>query len=126
MISKRLFDKLEGSKTVTLRELKDINIESMKSGYNRTIYFKEWFNLLKEAIYKNQSKYGHWKGMNTRIMLRPLMIHEHKMMEKCEPHMRCHLESCQPDFPFVMIDIDMDTFNALQDVQSFINEIAAA
>ena len=120
MISNDTLQKLKGWKTVSLRELKVINKESIHLGLNRAVEWKTFFNALKNEMNKVGSV-GHWRGMKTNVMLQPLMVHEHKGGKKTDPHMRCLVETCQPNFPYsVLIDVKMTTFKRLMDVNEFL------
>ena len=64
-------------RVITLRQLKEINNESVACGYNRNIWFNEFSKKLKESMYRLKGELGTWRGMKTRVMLEPLMVHEH-------------------------------------------------
>lgn len=66
---------------------------------------------------------------NLNFIVAPIMIHEHRMGESCEPHMRCFLyvpnklegtidEIANSGFQPVVVDFDMALFFALPTVQS--------
>lgn len=108
-------------KIVDLKTLKEINKESIKKDYNRNI---EW-GLFQSALMKsmNERREVVWKGMNTIVALVPLMIHEHKMGEKCEPHVRCRVDTnyCLSDF--LTLDIPMDLFHSLMGVETYMEKL---
>jgi len=104
-------------KIVDLKTLKEINKESIKKDYNRNI---EW-GLFQSALMKsmNERREVVWKGMNTIVALVPLMIHEHKKGEKCEPHLRCQVFTDNCVGFFVTLDVPMDLFDSLMDVETY-------
>ena len=106
-----------------LRDVKSINKHSIKLNYNRTLNFKNVFDDLKIAFNKDENVV--WRGMNTRVLLIPLMIHEHKRGEKCEPHVRCFVFTHNLLSSFITLDVRTDVYAELltyDEVKNLVNE----
>ena len=67
-------------------------------------------------MYRLKGEMGTWRGMKTRVMLQPLMVHEHKKGVMCEPHMRCRIDECMLVGTFLTLDVPMNTFKKLTSV----------
>ena len=78
---------VDENRWVSLKTLRVLNKESVDNGYNRNLWVKVFEKGLKEVMDKSEKV--SWKGLKTQVCLIPLMIHEHKGGEPCEPHVRC-------------------------------------
>tara|TARA_B100001057_G_scaffold409312_1_gene423919 strand:- start:104 stop:553 length:450 start_codon:yes stop_codon:yes gene_type:complete len=121
--TENLSSELLQCRALLLRDLKNINKHSTKLHYNRTLKFKSLFDALKTAFNKHEELV--WRGMNTRVLLNPLMIHEHKRGEKCEPHFRCSVFTHNLLSSFITLDVRTDVFAELltyDEVKNLVNE----
>ncbi len=119
-----IMKKVEGHKVVSLAELKTINKESIDKGYNRNLEMKLFTQALKTAMYEGNGENGCWRGMKTKVMLVPLMTHNHKSGVECEPHLRCHVEEMGLVSPNLTLDVPFSTFNDLTDLTEVLKEVA--
>jgi len=101
-------------KGLTLHDLKKINKNSIKEGYNRNIYFSKFKMKLKEEMQKDTTKFGHWNDMDTMVCIQPIMIHEHKSGVKTAPHMRCFIRTTFESVNDLIIDITMKDFRNIK------------
>ncbi len=101
-------------KAVNLHELRKINKNSIREGYNRNIYFTLFKKDLMNEMKKDTSKFGVWSGMETKVCVLPLMIHEHKGGVETQPHMRCMIQTTFNDMSPI-IDITMKDYNRIKD-----------
>ena len=106
-----------------LRDVKSINKHSIKLNYNRTLNFKKFFNDLKIAFNKDENVV--WRGMNTRVLLNPLMIRKHKGGEKCEAHVRCEVFTDNMLKGLITLDIALDVYEELMTFEK-INSLTKA
>ena len=106
----------KGIKSVTLRELKVINEESIQNDFNRNFYFYPLIKDLKKGMIKDKGKSGIWRGMKTRVVLIPLMVHNHKQLVECEPHMRVEVFTNNLVKSFITLDVPFPTYNKLDEV----------
>lgn len=98
-------------KIVTLKELKKINKNSIETELNRTIDYKIFSKILKNNF--DQDANLTWRGLNTIILLKPLMIHAYKNGEKTEPHIRCEVFT-DGMFPgFLTLDLTKEDYAKL-------------
>lgn len=96
------------SRVCSFDQLRDLNSESLKAGYNRNIYFRIFYKNTRSQLKKK----GLWNGReHTNILLIPLMIHQHKAFEPCEDHMRCQVFT--DNGLFLLLDVPMESFKAL-------------
>ena len=102
-------------KVVDLRQLKEINKQSIECGYNRNIEFSKFTKSLREGMQNAPKKGGSWSGMKTKVVVQPLMHHSHKGGQECEVHMRCFVDT--PVTPAFIIDIPMNVFNLLMSLE---------
>lgn len=101
-------------KAVNLHELRKINKNSIREGYNRNIYFTLFKKDLMNEMKKDTTKFGVWSGMETKVCVQPIMIHEHKGGVKTQPHMRCIIQTTLDDVSPI-IDITMSDYNRIKD-----------
>jgi len=106
-----------GTKIVDLKTLKEINKDSIKKDYNRNLEWKVFQSALMKSM--NERKDVVWRGMKTNVLLVPLMIHEHKKGEKCEPHLRCQVFTDNCEGFLMTLDVPMDLFDSLMDVETY-------
>jgi len=99
------------NKIVTLRELKKINKNSIETELNRTIDYSIFAKILKNNL--DQDAYLTWRGLNTTILLKPLMIHTHKNDVKTEPHIRCEVFTNGMFPSFLTLDLTKEDFAKL-------------
>ena len=93
-------------RVVSLRTLRVLNKESVKRGYNRNLWIKEFEKDLKEKM--NKSPDVSWRGLKTEVLLIPVLIHEHKGGEPCEAHIRSQISTGGLlSEPFLDIPIEM-------------------
>jgi hypothetical protein len=52
--------------------------------------------------------------LQTKVFLQPMMVHTHKRMELCEPHMRAAV--CDLDDFQAFIDVPMDMWEQLEEI----------
>jgi len=97
-----------GFVSVNLKELNALNETSIERGYNRNIYFDVFEKMFAEGMMVRRL----WGGAKTTVMLQPLMLHEHKAFEPCEPHVRCHIFT-DGICGFLTLDVDMNDFRTL-------------
>jgi len=109
-------DQLSNIRPVSLKTLRKLNKESVKRGYNRNIWVKEFEKSLKEVMDKSSTVT--WRGFNTTVLLTPLMIHEHKNLEPCEPHVRCRITTGMFEKLDPFLDVPWDMFWELESVTS--------
>ena len=103
-------------KAVNLHELKKINKNSIREGYNRNIYFTRFKMDLMSEMKKDPTMFGHWSGMETKVCVQPIMIHEHKGGVKTQKHMRCMIQTTFDDLNPI-IDITMSDYNRIKDYE---------
>ena len=103
---------------LNLRTLRKLNKESVDRGYNRNLYIKKFEKCLKEEMELRDDVV--WTGLKTKVLLRPLLIHDFKGGIPCEPHIRCMINTggildSEPfvDVPMEMMD-DLETVDAYQ------------
>jgi hypothetical protein len=102
---------LDENRWVSLKTLRVLNKGSVAKGYNRNIWVKIVEKALKDAMDKSET--CSWRGLKTSVCLVPLMMHEHKGGEPCEPHVRCCISTggyldCDPT-----LDVPMELFTEL-------------
>ncbi|NVK00087.1 MAG: hypothetical protein HWE12_00975 [Oceanospirillaceae bacterium] len=97
-----------GFVSVNLKDLNALNETSIERGYNRNIYF----DVVEKMLAEGMKLRGLWRGAETTVMLQPLMLHEHKAFESCEPHVRCHIFT-DGICGFLTLDVDMNDFRTL-------------
>ena len=100
-------------RVVNLKDLKELNKLSIKLDYNRNIHFTPVFKKLKEEMSKINNEHGVWKGLNTFVLLKPLMFHKHKNGEECETHIRCEVLTNQI-IPFLTLDLPVTELKVLE------------
>ena len=100
-------------RVVNLKGLKELNKLSIKLDYNRNIHFTPVFKKLKEEMSKINNEHGVWKGLNTFVLLKPLMFHKHKNGEECETHIRCEVLTNQI-IPFLTLDLPVKEVKVLE------------
>ena len=107
---------------VTLRELKQINKHSIESDYNRNLNMKEVEEELTKQCKKQIRKSEFFRyddelvlmlTESTKLLLTPVMIHEHKHLQECEPHLRCDLNLLSKPTSNPMIDVRIEDFENL-------------
>lgn len=107
--------------SVTLKELNVLNETSVERGYNRNIYF----DIVENQFAEGMKQRGLWRGAETKVMLQPLMLHEYKAFEPCEPHVRCHIFT-DNICGFLTLDVDMNDFKTLLQTNKVFNMKGAA
>ena len=105
-----------------LRDVKSINKHSIKLNYNRTLNFKKFFNDLKIAFNKDENVV--WRGMNTRVLLKPLYLSLHKS-EKCKSFVRCEVFTDNMLKGLITLDIALDVYEELMTYEK-INSLTKA
>ena len=102
-------------KVASVNELKKINQQSIDCDYNRNLQFDAFYKTFK----KKMKKQGLWSGdSKTNVVLRPLMVHQHKGSEPCEDHMRCEVFTNNA-LPFLTLDVPFPSLNRLLTVNEF-------
>ena len=109
-------DQFSNIRPITLRTLRKLNKESVKRGYNRNLWVKKFEKSLKEEM--DKSSEVTWRGLNTTVLLTPLMIHEHKNLEPCEPHVRCRISTGMFESLDPFLDVSWDMFWELESLPS--------
>ena len=95
---------------VTLRELKQINTHSIESDYNRNLDMKEVEKRSKKMCKKHDVQYHD----ELVLLLTPVMIHEHKNGDECEPHIRCILNLLSNPGSPPIVDVRIEDFESLE------------
>ena len=62
---------------------------------------------------KINNEHGVWNGLNTFVLLKPLMFHKHKNGEECETHIRCEVLTDQI-IPFLTLDLPVKEVKVLE------------
>ena len=99
-------------RVVTVRNLREINKNSLKQEYNRCIF--DWENYVKN-LEKGITEGGMSFSNSTKLIVKPWMTHKHKGGQECEEHMRVQITTGNWDTytEFTIIDMSMRDFNAL-------------
>jgi hypothetical protein len=105
-------------KVIKLTELESVNNSSIKKGYNRNLYFDDVIKKLMKEMNKNPFLYGSWKGMETKILLEPIMVHAHKDLKPCEEHMRCVVE-VGGILKGLTLDVPMDNYEEMPSLHDY-------
>jgi len=100
-------------RVTTLKKLKAIVTQSINNNYNRILKFDEYFKTIKKKMIKFPGKFGYWNGKQTKVLIQPIMIHQHAQMKQVEDHMRCLVRTGNTIAPDVIQDIPMKIFNTL-------------
>jgi len=97
-----------GYVVINLKELNALNEKSVEHGYNCNILF----DAFAKKFAAGMNLRGMWQGAHTKVILQPMMIHEHKALKPCEPHVRCLIFT--DDICGVLtLDVDMNDFKRL-------------
>lgn len=104
---------LEGGSIIcSCTSLQHINDQSIACGYNRNINYDEFIALYEKSMRER----GMWSGeRDTYVLLRPLMIHEHKYFRPCEKHVRASIytEDAEGIGDFIIIDVRLEDWMLL-------------
>lgn len=109
------------TKIVNLRTLKEINNASINEDLNRNLNWKFFQTDLMSEM--NERTDVCWRGMKTNVALIPHMIHEHKKGVKCEPHVRCEVNTDNCLNGFLTLDVPMELFHSLVGFETFKSEM---
>ncbi len=100
----------------TVKTLRAINKNSVDQGYNRNLNFGEFKRVFAKGM-KALASQNIVSERNTDdyvVILQPCMVHIHKRMKLCEPHMRCMIFT-NDIFRGLLIDIKAEDWFSLVD-----------
>lgn len=109
-----LDSKTNGARVANLALLKKINKKSIDKGYNRNLHWD---------VFKRDVLKAAGKDTSVLFYLYPLMVHEHKGGQKCEPHIRCEIDVSPYLNTFLTIDVPLEMYNSLMTLKFLRNSM---